>query len=231
MDGTAAVIDAILSRYHRLDANALAAASLAFLRARVLGNVQTAALETYHLRDWRFKYVEETVTVLAGENEADLPVPWVNDGLQGLVYNETDQRRVRWARLGKITELQKNRFGAGPVDLYTVFNDQIRVFPTPQADTTLFLLYEGGLEDLQDTNPGGLDLIPARWIELVIYTRTAMLEAMDKGDLGNVPDYARRHEGGVFTMCCEERQGKPEARDLPGYVGGFGGEHDWWYSS
>jgi len=230
MESSYELISTVLTDHHQINSLKVAAAGYAKWRARLLREERRAIRELWHLRDWTFAYVEaDDIVIASGGTDFDLTTPaagsWLADGVDGGVWTVNgDKRPLVWMRQGRLNMLKQTSNETGPPRFYTVIgNKTLRVWPPPTESTTLFACYksmaptpmddEGGVDD------DGLLRIPLDYRESVIYEKVVLKEMEAKGDVQSVAMQAAKIESNIFSMVCNERQGKPWEQNMPRFAG------------
>jgi hypothetical protein len=222
------LVDLVLKQFHTIDQAKLASASYTPLRARILRNARLETIAMYNLRDWLFRYINGgTVTIPDSSYDAILPAGWANEGQDGGVWRTgAFAGPLQWTPLGQIKNLQQTYPDqVGDVFRYSVENRAgvwyITCFPKASPAQNLSLYYEGITPEIADDPADtGLARFPTDWRESVIYNGTVLREMRDMGDIQSLPAQTALYNDAVFSMCCTERQGKPNVDQWPRFPGG-----------
>jgi hypothetical protein len=231
LNGTADLIDQVLTQHHGISAAKTAVSTYATLRARLLKNANTVIKSLYNLRDFTFRYVDgATVDIAALGNDVSAPADWANEGRDGAVRLASDGTPLTWRPVRDVRQRQQDNLNnTGVPSYYSVdLLRKIIVDIKVAALTTLRLHYQKATPTLTDANPGGLvAALPAEWHDL-LYEMVVLRELNDKGDQGRLTVQAELVKNMVFDMVCTERQGQNVPEDLPRYPGSSDvGLDDW----
>lgn len=235
MDSTEEALDTLITDHHHINEAKVASSVVARLRARALANLQKAARRLWRLKDWTFTYVDDpsSVVIPADGFEALLPAPFAGDGIDGGFFTINDPKHpLVFRRAGIINEWLKTSPEKGNPKFYTVdvgsraesgggMAYMLKVFPPPSVNTPIHCRYKQACPTLIDQlAPGdGLSAFPVDWRDTVLYEWLVWYELRDKGDVQQMPLQMDIVRDAIFSMCCEERQGKPWEEDLPRFAG------------
>lgn len=225
MVDTEEALNTLLTDHHHINPAKVATNVVTRLRARGLNNLRRAARRLWRLRDWTFTYVDDSSTVIIPANgfQDTLPAGWANDGVDGGVFTLNDPKHpLVFKRSGVITELLRTSQEKGDPKFYTIDGlDVIKVYPPVSVATPLYVRYKAITPALADqAAPGdGLSSFPIDWRDTVLYEWMVWYELKDKGDVQQMSVQWDIVKDAIFTMCMEERQGKPWDEDLPRFAG------------
>lgn len=235
--GVVEVIDEVLLRHYRIAASKTASGTYATLRAQILSSLADEVIQVWNLHDWRFRYIDDDITIPAAGGSDDgytgeLPGDWSNEGRQGGVWlADPDRGQLRWKRRQEVIDLQRTYPDiTGIPEWYTVTGtDTLSVYPKQIANRTLHVSYEQAAPNLTDsaTDSGGLEAFPAQWIRSVLLSGTILREMLRKGRSELAAAQAEMYKNALFTMVCQERQGKPWEDVLPRFAGSSDVYMDW----
>jgi hypothetical protein len=229
--GTQDGIDKILTEYHQLNTLGLTTPSAVNARTRILSDWQRAVDYFYILRNWHFRYVDDTSVGQSGDDFIALPANWGNEGRDGVVWDVTHQKPVGWIGLRDIKTMQE-RFPdeTGEPRHYSVRGipttsvPTALIFPKFSGDTTLRFQFQARKPTLEDLNPGGLQYVPEQWWETILFEYAKWLEMKHVGAASEAVIQKQLWEDMLFNACIEETQGKT----IPDYMPRFPGSASVW---
>lgn len=224
MDHTKEALDTLITDHHHINPAKVATSIVTRLRLRGKNNLAKAARRLWRLRDWSFTYVDDSSVVIPADGfEATLPAPWANDGVDGGFFTLNDPKHpLVFRRSGMLTELIRTSAEKGDPKFYTIVGlSKIQVFPPVSVSTPLYSRYKSVCPPIVDqVAPGdGLSSFPIDWRDTVLYEWLVWYELKDKGDVQQMGAQWDIVKDAIFTMCIEERQGKPWDEDLPRFAG------------
>jgi len=220
--GTDELISKVLIEHHQIADTKVIDATRVPMRVRILGNLQEVSDENWGLRDFGFRYIDANGLLTPGDPQVVLPTGWENEGRDGLVWivpSGTDAQPLVWRPLREVKRDVVLGQEVGIPSKYSVGAGELWVYPIPSAAFPIFYFYLGLPPVLTDESPGGLDLWPVPWRQLVLYAGVVAQEMIDKGDQASWPLQNRKFERGIFSMCAREAQGRPEPSFLPRFGG------------
>jgi hypothetical protein len=228
IDSDQALISLVVTKHHqiRIDSDN----PQPELRTRILDNEQDACNVLLTMRDWTFRYVQDTLAVTANSTEIALPSQWANEGRQGGVWCTNPEYPIEWRRLGDVLDmLNRDPNARGLPQFYSVQGlRNLRIYPAPSQNITLNIAFKVNATLCEDDGAGaGCLVFPEMWRRSVLYEMVVEREMRDKGEFDGLPIQQQAVKAALYNMTCDEQQGEPQDRRVPHYVGTPDIENPW----